>query len=129
MKRDEAREHFNCSKLTYANLTLGDIFILMGILSNELSSYMEYGGDHAQQMAMRLHTPKVKDIKGSVNGLKYAYIKISGSYFKEREGISFNENGRIGFGGELSDVNTEPVLKAFCQWCDTLTSQKGGTKL
>ena len=129
MKREEARERFNRSELTYANLTLGDIFILMGILSNELSSYLEYGGDHAQQMAMRLHTPKVKDIKGSANGLKYAYIKISGSYFREREGISFNENGRIGFGGEFSDVNTDPILKAFCHWCDTLTSQKGGTKI
>ncbi|WPS85523.1 hypothetical protein SMD22_00250 (plasmid) [Brevibacillus halotolerans] len=124
MNRNDAREHFENSGLSYSKIKEEEIKKLVDILSEELSSYLEYGGDHAQEMGMRVRKPRVKDIKCLKKGLVYAYIKIDGSYFERREGISFNKDGFIGFGGEFSDVNVEPILKAFCRWCDTIANKQ-----
>lgn len=127
MTRDEAREYFKNAGLSYADLNEEDIQKLLEILSEELTLYYKNGGEHAQQMAMKVRKPRIIDIKClKRTGLQYAFLKIDGGYFERREGISFNKNGFIGFGGEFSDVNVQPILKAFCRWCDTFQKPQMG---
>lgn len=63
------------------------------------------------------------DKKMSKKGLVRARFRIDGSYFSKREGITFNENGFIGFAGEFSTVNTQPILDAFIEWCDKIAKR------
>lgn len=123
MNRNDARDYFNSLGLEYCKINEEDINRLIIILDEELSSYLDYGGLHAQQMGMKVSKSRKKDIKVLKRGLQYARIQIDGSYFTRREGITFSQTGFIGFGGEFSDVNVAPILKAFCKWCDTILNK------
>lgn len=46
------------------------------------------------------------------------------AYFERRECISFNANGWIGFAGWADQGNTNPILRAFIEWCDALAATK-----
>lgn len=124
MTRDKAREYFKSKGLDYSKINLEDIKKLSEIASEELEEYLKKGGFHAQQMGMNVRKLRVKDVKVlKKTGLQCARIKIQGSYFHDREGITFSSTGFIGFGGELSDTNIQPILKAFYRWCDVVTNQ------
>lgn len=123
MNREEARKHFKDLELSYENITPIDLRKLSNMLESELIDYFENGGSHAQQMDMKVSEQRKKDVKFKDGKLIFAQIKIDGSYFKGREGITFNQTGFIGFGGEFSGVNVAPILKAFCKWCYTLGSR------
>lgn len=122
MNRDEARNYFKNIGLSYANLQIQDINTLLNIVSEELELYLKTGGEHAEAMGMEVRKLLKKDVKILKDGLKYAFIRVKGSYFESREAISFNQNGFIGFGGELDDKNVQPLLKAFCRWCDKISN-------
>lgn len=123
MERAQARDYFKNKGLSYAVLTEEDIKLLGIMLAEELFSYLMNGGNHARQMSMKVSTFRKKDVKVlKKTGLKYARIQIDGSYFKRREGITFSQTGFIGFGCEFSDVNVQPILKAFCKWCDYIVA-------
>lgn len=123
MNREEARKYFKDLGLSYDIVTPLQMRKLANMIEVELIDYLENGEFHAGQMNMRVASQKVKNTKFLDNKLIYYFIKIDGAYFKEREGISFNEKGFIGFGGEFSDVNVAPILKAFCKWCNDLVKQ------
>jgi hypothetical protein len=123
LNRDEAREYFKDKGLSYADITEEDLRDLVQFLSEEFKIYSKNGGEHAKAMDLKSRKPLVKHVKIlKRTGLQYAYLKVKGSYFDSREAISFNENGFIGFGGELDDKNVQPILKAFCRWCDLMVS-------
>lgn len=121
MDREEARQVFKSYKLNYKDITQNDIRKLSNMIETELINYLDYGGNHAKQMDMKVGRQLKKDISFVDDKLEYAFIKIDGSYFKNREGISFNKDGFIGFGGEFSDVNVAPILKAFIKWCNCVS--------
>lgn len=123
MERTEARDYFKKTGLTYERLTKSDINVLYDLLSEELFTYLATGGFHAQQMSMRVSKLRIKDIKVLKSGLKYAQIQIDGRYFSRREGITFSSTGFIGFGCEFSDINVQPILKAFIKWCDHMATK------
>lgn len=119
--REEAREHFKKLGLSYSVIHIGFLEELIKILKEELELYLKNCGEHAQQMNMSVSKLRIKDKKFlKSKGLQYARIQIDGSYFERREGITFATSGFIGFGGEFSDVNVKPILKAFHRWCDLL---------
>lgn len=123
MDRNEARKHFKNIGLSYENITQEDINTLYEILSDEINQYRKNGGEHAKQMDLKVSKLRVKDIKVlKRSGLKYARLQVDGSYFNRREAITFSQTGFIGFGGELDDKNVQPILKAFCKWCDQITA-------
>ncbi|MBU3145748.1 hypothetical protein [Clostridium sp. CF012] len=121
MNNDEAREIFKKLGLSYEKISQLHVRMLSNMVEAELITYLASGDFHAAQMNMRVSAAKVKDSKFEKGKLQYCYMKVDGSYFKGREAISFNKDGFIGFGGELSSVNTEPILKAFWKWCNMLT--------
>jgi hypothetical protein len=124
MTRDSSRIYFENAELTYADITADDINLLVELLSEELETYRTTGGEHAKNMAMTVRKPLVKDVKVLKTGLKHAYIKVDGSYFEKREGISFNKNGFIGFAGSFDGSNTAPYLTAFKRWVDAVHGAK-----
>lgn len=123
LNRDEAREYFKNKGLSYSNIDEEDIRDLVQFLSEEFKEYVKNGREHAKAMDMKARKPLVRNVKIlKRTGLQYAYLKVKGSYFESREAISFNKDGFIGFGGELDDKNVQPILKAFCRWCDLMVS-------
>ena len=48
--------------------------------------------------------------------LIWVEITVDGSYFKNREGITFNSDGFVGFAGWACDTNAEPFANAFIDW-------------
>ena len=72
--------------------------------------------DPTYQMITKL---KVKDkIKRNKDGI---FLRISGSYFSDRQGISFNKkNGFIGFCAEMDGCNRIPFVVGFINWIDEL---------
>lgn len=116
---EEARQYFKDKGFTYADIDYARLNELQNFLAHELYAYRHSGDAHAKDMGMHVRKPLKKHSKVlKRTGLQYAYFKVDGSYFENREAISFNRDGFIGFGGEFSSVNVQPMLKAFCAWCD-----------
>lgn len=123
MENQEARDYFQTKGLSYKNIDEKSLDVLADKLIANLEKYKLEGGFHAQQMGMKLKKRTKLDKKFNKNGLVRARFYIDGSYFHKREGITFHENGFIGFAGEFSTVNTQPILNAFIEWCDYLSSE------
>ena len=49
---------------------------------------------------------------------------MNSHYFTQREAISFNEGGVIGFADWADQGNTNPLLRAFLKWCDYLADNE-----
>lgn len=113
---DKLRKKFNTS-LSYQIIDEMKLYRLKWLIAEELSN-------HDGKINMRLSTNKKKDVKIlKRTGLKFAMLKVDGSYFKEREAISFNESGFIGFAGWASGYNLEPFANAFEKWMDEMLVQ------
>jgi len=125
MNRDEARAYFQKSGLTYQLLTGDDIRRLHVYVGDALRDYSTNGNEHAVARGMCVSKLHRKDIEVPVKGgLQFAEIHVDGSYFKRRPGITFNTDEFIGFAGEFDDQNVQPLLEAFCSWCDELKKDK-----
>ncbi|MDR2024042.1 MAG: hypothetical protein LBQ71_12565 [Hungatella sp.] len=123
MKTQEAREYFRNKGLSYDDISIIDFRQLHTLVGEHLDIYREET-EHAKQMNMTVKKISPKDKKFSNYGLVRGKILIDGSYFRSREGITFHENGFIGFCGEFSTVNSEPILQAFVKWCDGIADKK-----
>lgn len=123
MTTNEAREHFKSKGLSYHDINPVDFKQLHTIVSTYLDIYRTTT-DHAWQMDMKVRKMVPKDKRFDKGTLVRGRILIDGSYFHAREGITFNENGFIGFCAEFSTVNSEPILQAFVKWCDDLAEIK-----
>ena len=53
------------------------------------------------------------------------FLTVSAHYFANRECISFNRDGFIGFAGWADQGNVNPILRAFLKWCDLLKNDYG----
>ena len=123
MTTEEARNYFKNKGLSYEDIGNIDFEQLHTIVGTYLDIYRNKT-DHSKQMDMKVKKMSLRD-KRFLNGkLVRGKILIDGSYFHSREGVTFNPNGFIGFCGEFSAVNTEPILAAFVKWCDELSDVK-----
>ena len=120
MTNDEARRYFRDKGLTYRKLRRYDVDLLKGYIGHELARYAKTDDIRRiddYRVCKRVH------FHGTKSGrLQYAAIRVSGSYFKHREAVTFNGDGFIGFCGWASDYNAEPILTAFCKWCDYVSA-------
>lgn len=113
IKAEKARCRFN-KQYNYSMLREVHINHLRLLISEELVN-------HDKEINMSVKVPRKKDnVVLKTKGLKYAAINVQGSYFDNREGITFNENGFIGFAGWASDYNVRPFVRAFEKWMDWL---------
>lgn len=113
---NEARQYFTDKGLTYDDITEGDILTLVMLLNKHIKAANK---DHETSVEMHLSSKTV--IKKRTNGSILAcYLYLNSHYFTRRECISFNEDRFIGFAGWADQGNTNPILRAFLEWCDIL---------
>ena len=113
----EARDYFARKGLTYYDITEGDILVLIMLLNKHIKKANKE--NETSVSTMRL-SEKV-DIKRKSNGaIITCFIYMNTHYFTRRECISFNRDGFIGFAGWADQGNTNPILRAFLEWCDYL---------
>ena len=114
MTRNEARDYFN-SKLTYTDITEGDICVLIMLLNKNIKQACNNQKMSVGSMRM---SQKIKSKYNTHGRVIECYLFINSHYFTQRECISFNKNGFIGFCAWADDRNTDPIVKAFIEWID-----------
>ena len=118
---EEARAYFKNKGLTYKYITSGDILALVLLLNQELKKANKSGETSVNTMRL---SEKMKT-KYRTNGtLIYAHIYINSHYFTQRQCISFEEDGFIGFAGWADQQNLNPIIRAFLRWCDGIAEIK-----
>ncbi len=118
---DEAREYFKSKNLSYDSINEGDILVLVMLLQKEIKKSVKAG----ETSVSTIYLSSKVDMKKKSNGaIICCYLYVNSHYFTRREAISFNRDGFIGFAGWADQGNTNPLLRAFLQWCDYLAEQR-----
>lgn len=112
MTRDEARQAFKDAGLTYAVITPATLRWLRTLINIRMKQSGLIKG------SFRCHQRGV--IKTSKSGRFFAGITCRAFYFDDREAVSFNDDGFIGFAGWADNENVQPILKGFCAWVKEL---------
>lgn len=122
---NEAREYFAKKGLSYADITEGDILTLTMLLNQEIKKATKSG--EMSTNSMRL-SEKIRMKRTSNGSIVNCFLYMNSHYFTQREAISFNEDGYIGFAGWADQGNVNPILRAFLKWCDYLGTQEGSAE-
>lgn len=117
MTNNEAREYFANKNLTYKNITSGDICVLVMLLNKKIKEACKNGAMSVETMRM---SEKIKSKYTNNGKLVECYLFVNSHYFTRRECISFNKDGFIGFCGWADQSSTNPIIRAFIEWCDIL---------
>ncbi|WP_331373816.1 hypothetical protein [Sinorhizobium chiapasense] len=121
MTRDEARALWASSGLTYAVLTLGRLQDLRDLIGAEMKASGLFSPSNRTAGTYRMHS-KI-DANIGADGW-WAGLQCRSYYFKNREAVSFNGNGLIGFAGWSDETNVQPILAGFSKWVETLVEQR-----
>lgn len=132
MTREEARAYFRDKGLAYEDITVTDLHYLSSLLNlhfaiqrKERLEAGRHGEDTRPVYWLRVNDAKrYKGQYDECGRLIFADITGKGAYFTARQVITFERNGFIGFCGDASDANAEPVLAAFVEWCDEMAAIK-----
>ena len=112
MTREEARKLFEDSKLSYKNIGSREIASLRSLISEEFKKM-----DTIINMKLIQGKPFKFNNDGSViNGS----IRVEGKHFENREAITFNRGGFIGFSGWADAQNVKPFTSAFARWTNSI---------
>ncbi len=118
--REEARAHFKDAGLTYSDIREGDILALVMMLNATMKRTQETARTPVQSS---WHLSRKIIIKKNSNGtIRECYLFVNAHYFTQRECISFNRDGFIGFCGWAGDENIPPILNTFCAWVDAMAA-------
>lgn len=118
---DYARQYFKDCGLSYADVLESDILVLIMLLNREIRKSNKRG----ETSVYTIRLSEKVDMKRKTNGSIISYfLYLNSHYFTRREAISFNQNGYIGFAGWADQGNTNPLLRAFLEWCNYLRDIK-----
>lgn len=121
---EQAREFFKDCELTYKDIKKHDIeFLLPYTIQIELDSPALYQSPFIETMKISKKTKIKYDKDGNIAA---AFLFVNSHYFKEREAISFNADGFIGFAGWADTKNIQPFIHAFINWCTILKAKTYG---
>lgn len=116
MTRDEARAHWAKSGLTYDDLTDENVKRLRNGIDAHLRESGLIGGTfRAKRVGLTVRFS---------SGAKWATILCKASYFDDRQAVTFEKGGFIGFAGWADNTNVQPILAAFVAWVDELVSAR-----
>lgn len=118
---DEAREYFKSKGLSYEKIHSYDLLILRYLLVKEIEKSNKTGETSVNTMRM---SNKQSMTLNPDDTIQTAFLFMSSHYFENRECISFNRDGFIGFAGWADQGNLNPIKRAFLKWCDFLTDRK-----
>lgn len=114
---NEAREYFKNKGLTYDSITEGDILTLAMMLEKEIKKSNKAGETSVSTITLSKKIGMEKKTNGHI---MCCFLYVNSHYFEQREAISFNRDGFIGFAGWADQGNTNPLLRGFLKWCDYL---------
>lgn len=117
LTNNEAREYFKEKKLSYEKITKEDVIKLKEFIKKELKISIKANecDEHLRMSEkIRFYTSNLK--------MRDCYLYLNSSYFTQRECVSFNKDGFIGFAGWACTDNTLPVLRGFINWCDWMAN-------
>ena len=118
--RDEARAYFNETLgLTYSDIKQGDLLMLAMFLKEELKSTK----GSLTVAPMRL-SQKIRSEYEADGTLIWCELYVNSHYFRQRECITFNQGGFVGFCGWGTDEYAKPIVTAFKKWCIYLTESR-----
>lgn len=55
-----------------------------------------------------------------VSKIKGRSIRVKAFYFKDRQGVTFEDDGFVGIAGWADEVNVQPILRALLSWVQEL---------
>ena len=117
---DEARKYFEDKGLSYKNISEKDIRHLIAYLSDEFDISNQTGETSVNTMDVN---SKYKITTAGDGHIVSCFLTMKSHYFKDRECISFNNDGFIGFAGWADPGNLNPIKRAFLRWCDRLSEK------
>ena len=117
--RNEARDAFKSAGLTYDVLTPTSMQRLRNLINDRMkASGLILGTFRCRKRGV------VKETKWG----RCAELRCKADYFDDREAVTFNTNGFIGFAGWADNQNVQPILDGFKAWVNELTAQQGNGK-
>lgn len=115
MSNDEARQYFKDKGLTYDVLNSQSIKLLTSLLRKEIQKAKHNNKDYIlENINYYRYNPKHRNI----------CLTVKGTYFDNREAITFNNDGFIGFAGWACTGNAKPFIDGFIKWCDYLVESR-----
>lgn len=122
--RELARNYFKECNLTYDDIGMNEIYKLIQILNRRI--------EQVDSCMLMINEPKLKGKYRNIilkdGKIKFVEIRVKGSYFDDREAITFYDDGYIGFCGWADGYNLTPFVMGFKEWCDYLKKKKLGDK-
>ena len=110
---DEARAAFG-ERFTYADVGPLDVEALACYVGLECARHSAEGA--LVRMSLAAGHPRGECVSEDGTTIESAFIRVDGGYFEDREAISFNPDGFIGFAGWADSSNIRPFLRAFARW-------------
>lgn len=115
MTRDEARALWASSGLTYADLTPAALQSLRRCVDDAMRASGLIRGTY------RCHQ-RFKVRHGKDGTVVSADLRCRSYYFNDRQAVTFEAGGFIGFAGWADDSNIEPVLRGFTDWVHSIAT-------
>ena len=119
---NDLRKKFSDLGLTYDDIKEGDILTLVILLNREIKKSVSTGETSVDTIRL---SPKMDITTREDGSIITCFLYMSSHYFQNRECVSFNRDGFVGFAGWADDGNSNPIRRAFLEWCDIIAKQKG----
>jgi len=119
MNIDGVRDYFTTqSRLSYDDLNRYSIDLLQSMIQVEI---MKLRKEIPDCPILTIVPYKYTRSQLKSNKFKEVKLLVNGTYFSNREAITFYENGRIDVADWASGYNVIPFREGFLNWCDELS--------
>lgn len=119
--RELARDYYKKCGITYEDITMNSLYKLIQLLNKRIVE--------AGSCMIMINEPKLKGTNKNIvfknNKLVFAEIRVKGTYFDDREAITFNKDGFIGLCSWADGYNLTPFVMGFKDWCDYMKNKVG----
>lgn len=121
---DGGRAYFADMGISYGDVRKEDVEMLRSMLDVELRKIRYLFPLTGNRSQLAWHASSMVFYPDAQGRMRSAFIKLRWHDGHEREAISFNADGFIGFCGWASSANTLPVVEAFKDWCDLVAMRR-----
>ncbi len=106
--REQARAAYEGSGLAEKPLTFERLTSLRGFINKEMlaAALME-------RTCHMKHPAEMRMLRSDT-----AELRCRSYYFEDREAVTFNSNGFVGFAGWADEKNVQPILRGFMAWIE-----------
>lgn len=114
--RDDARAEFAKLGLSGADLSSVQLAALRACVDQA----MQKSGLMKGTFRCRQRFANVEDQRGR----KWPYLQCRAFYFDNREAVTFNPDGFVGFAGWADDQHIQPIIDGFFRWLEIMNANR-----